>query len=72
MKVSNPVLRVLIIADHLRVAYAPVLLEQRAQKLRKGNDVEKNVDIRTVYEEKMDREYVPHVIIIISVPLTCV
>ncbi|KZV76811.1 MFS polyamine transporter [Peniophora sp. CONT] len=42
---------------YLRETYAPVLLEQRAERLRKGSDVEKNVVIRTVYEDKIDRDW---------------
>ncbi|VDC03823.1 unnamed protein product [Peniophora sp. CBMAI 1063] len=42
---------------YLRETYAPVLLERRAEALRRGTDVEKNVEILTVYEEKMSRDW---------------
>lgn len=57
MKVRCPVFGTDLNSDSRLIAYAPVLLEQRAKQLRKGSDVEKNVEIRTIYEEKIDRKY---------------
>ena len=37
-------------------AYAPFLLEQRAKEMRQRNDVEGNMRVRTVYDDKIDRE----------------
>jgi len=42
---------------YLRETYAPFLLEKRAKHMQKSGDIEKNTEVRTIFDEQMNRNW---------------